>query len=295
MATRREFVKASTAALCVAGMSRLAAAATLKLPVGLQLYSVREMLPKDYAGTLKQIGSLGYKDVEAAGFYEHSPAEVKKAMSDAGLQLVSSHHNNAELHKNFDSILAFHKELGTQYVICSSTGPKNPTPPGEKTPEMTIDDWRWASDEFNKFGEKFSAAGIKFGYHNHVHEFDKIEGGVPFYEMLQRTDPKYVNFELDCGWAKVAGADPVEILRKHPTRIILLHVKDFVKPATASTNPHDFKNTELGRGFIDYGPIFSEAAKAGHVKHIFVEQEGFDVPPMESLKIDADYIHKLEL
>ena len=294
--SRREFIKAGSAAL-VGGAALLHSselyAQTLHLPLAIQLYSVREQLPKDYTGTLKQIAALGYREVEAAGYFGHTAAEVKQAMRDAGLRLVSSHHPSADLHKQFDQILAFNKELGVKYIICSSPTPKEPS--RSKGNELTLDDWRWNADEFNKFGEKVSAAGLKFGYHNHIAEFHKTDGVVPYDVLMSRTDPSKVTMEMDCGWVIVGGGDPIEYLRKYPARVSMLHVKDFKKSSAPFSNTNRPVIAELGQGSIDYRPILQAAAKTGHVRHCFVEQEGFDMPPMQSLKVDADYMRKLGL
>jgi len=296
--SRRSFVKGSTASL-ICGSALLSGrdlyAETLSLPLGLQLYSVRDLLPKDYAGTLKQIGALGYREVESAGYYNHSAAEVKQALNTANLKLVSAHYSSNDLHEKFDEIIAFNKELGVSYIICSFPGFKDPSrlkamKPGDRDHAFNLDDWRWNAEEFNKFGEKVSAAGMKFGYHNHTMEFHKVEGVVPFEELMRLTDPSKVTIEMDCGWVIVGGGNPVEYLKKYPTRISMLHVKDFKRATSSGGRP---VNAELGQGSIDYRPIFEAAAKTGHVKHCFVEQEGFDVPPMESLKIDAEYMRKL--
>jgi len=293
--SRRDFVKTSSAALIGASLlsSTELHAQTLHLPLAIQLYSVRELLPTDYAGTLKKLSALGYHEVEAAGYYNHSVAEVKQAMSDAGLNLVSSHHSAGDLHKQFDQILAFNKDLGVKYIICSSPGKKDPSQ-GNHTP-MTLDDWKWNADELNKFGEKVNAAGLKFGYHNHFPEFHKTDGLVPYDVLMSRTDPSKVVMEMDCGWVIVGGGDPIAYLRKYSTRIAMLHVKDFKKSATPFSETNRPAIAELGQGFIDYAPILQAAAKTGHVKHCFIEQEGFDMPPMESLKVDAEYMRKLGL
>jgi len=294
--TRRDFLKTGSAAL-VYGSALLQGtklyAQTLKLPPAIQLYSVRELLPTDFAGTLKKLSGLGYREVESAGYYNHSAAEVKQALRDAKLNLVSAHYSSDALHKQFDQVLAFNKELGVQYIICSSPARKDPSK-GNSGP-FTLDDWKWNADEFNAFGEKVSAAGMKFGYHNHITEFHTTDGVVPYDELLRLTDPAKVTMELDCGWVTVGGGDPIAYLRKYPTRISMLHVKDFKKSDTPLSKTHHPVPSELGQGTIDYAPIFKEAAKAGHIKHCFVEQEAFDVPPMESLKIDADYMRKLGL
>lgn len=299
--SRRDFVKTGSASL-VYGSTLLQGsklfAATLKVPLALQLYSLREILPKEYAGTLKEISALGYREVESAGYFNHSAAEVKQAMSDAGLKLVSAHYPSDALHKQLDEILAFNKELGVSYIICASPGFKDPSrlknmTAQERMHAFTLDDWRWNAEQFNSFGEKVQAAGMKFGYHNHVMEFHETEGAVPYNELLRLTDPSKVTFEMDCGWVTVGGANPVEYLKKYPKRISMLHVKDFKKADPSAPAGERPAIAELGQGTIDYAPIFAEAAKAGNVKHVFVEQEAFNVPAMESLKIDAEYMRKL--
>jgi sugar phosphate isomerase/epimerase len=296
--SRRDFVKAASAALVYSSVSGQSGAQTLKVPLGLQLYSLREILPKNYDGTLKQIGALGYKEVESAGYYDHSADQVKQAMSAAGLHLVSAHYSSDLLHQQLDELLAFNKALGVSYIICSFPGFKDPArvksiPGNQRSNAFTLEDWRWNAEQFNTIGAKVSAAGLKFGYHNHTMEFRKTDGVVPYDELLRLTDPAHVTMEMDCGWVVVGGGNPIEYLKKYPTRITMLHVKDFkdIKPDSSIVNRPTV--VELGQGSIDYRPIFAQAAKAGHVKHVFVEQEAYTVPPMEGLKIDADYMHKL--
>jgi sugar phosphate isomerase/epimerase len=269
----------------------------LRLPLGLQLYSVRDILPKDYEGTLKQLSAIGYREVEAAGFFGRTPAQVKLAMDQAGLHCVSAHYPMVQLLPKVDETIQFGKDLGLDYIVCASPGLKDAS--GVKAPSradresMTLDDWRWNAEQFNRIGERVHAAGMKFAYHNHTPEF-RSEKGVMFYdELLRSTDPSKVAMELDCGWAIVAGQNPVNLLTRYPTRISMLHVKDF--KMTAATNPSNAPpSTELGRGTIDYRPIF-EAAKKAKIEHAFVEQEEFDIPAMEALKVDADYMRALKV
>ena len=297
--TRRDFVKAASAAAICSGLgSSLLYAQGLKVPLGLQLYSVREQLPKDYEGTLKQVGAIGFREVESAGYYNHSPAQVKQAMHDAGLHLVSAHYGSDDLHAKLDDILAFSKQVGNRYIICSFPGFKDPSrvkglTNKQRIGAFTLEDWRWNAEQFNSIGEKVSAAGMQFGYHNHTMEFHKMDGVVPYDELLRLTDPAHVTMEMDCGWVTVGGGNPIDYLRKYPTRISMLHVKDFKGITAASSIDNVPTIVELGQGTIDYRPIFAAAAKAGGIKHCFVEQEGYNVAPMEGLKIDADYMHKL--
>src|ERR1700685_1004345 len=149
--SRRDFVKAGSASL-IYGSALLqnskSYAKTLHVPLGLQLYSVRELLPKDYDGTLKQIGSIGFREVESAGYYNHSAAQVKQAMGNAGLHLVSAHYGLDDLHQKLDEIIAFNKEAGVSYLICSFPGFKDPSrvknlSDKEKINAFTLEDWRW--------------------------------------------------------------------------------------------------------------------------------------------------------
>jgi sugar phosphate isomerase/epimerase len=295
--TRREFLQSTSAAL-VCGSAFLGGtklhASPFGLPVGLQLYSVRDLLPKDYAGTLKQIAALGYGEVEAAGYFNHSVPEVRTALDAAGLRCPSAHYSYDDLSRDFDKIVDFNKQLGVNYIICSFPGIKDPSRLKDRkfstiVQSFTIDDWRWNAAEFNRMGAKVKAAGMRFGYHNHTMEFRPQNGIVPFDELLRLTDPSLVTIELDCGWVMVGGGDAVDYLKRYPSRISMLHVKDFKKtdkPASVLEPP---PAAVLGTGTADYHPIFAAARKA-NIKHYFVEQEEFDRPPMEALKIDADFM-----
>lgn len=286
--TRRQFLQsgaASIACLSAVMASRPLLASPFGLPLGLQLYSVRDELPKDYAGVLKQVAALGYRDVESAGFFGHSAAEAKQALHVAGLNCVSAHYPWQKLSTDLDALLDFHKQLGTRYIICAFPGHKDPA---DTSRTFSLDDWRWNAKQFNEAGAKVKAAGMHFGYHNHTMEFAAEGGVVPFEELIRLTDPALVTIEMDCGWVVEGGGDPVALLHKYPNRISMLHVKDFqpgVKPPHAA---------QLGHGQIDYRPIFA-AAKKHKIKHYFVEQEQFDIPWQEALKVDADYMKALNV
>jgi len=275
---RRRFLALSAATLAA---TRLARAYPLGLPLGVQLYSVRLALPKDYLGTLKQLGALGYQEVEAAGFYDHPVEEVKAAMQTAGLKCVSAHYPLGQLQPQLDSILTYAKALGLQYIVCSSSRHKDPTAKGP----MTLDDWKWAADQFNQIGAKVQEAGMSFAYHNHTPEFTAIDGTLPWELLAANTDPAKVNFEMDCGWVIVAGQNPIPFLKKYPTRLVMLHVKDFKDNKPPSV--------PLGTGSIDYTPIFA-AAKGASIKHCFVEQEESVGPMIDALAIDAKYMQQFK-
>ena len=290
--SRRAFAKG--AAACAAAMgTRNLWANPLGLPIALQLYSVREFLPKDFAGTLDQLGAMGYRECEAAGFYNHTPSEVKQAMAHAGLHCVSAHYPMQQLQQSLDDILKFGSELGLSYMICSSPMARGPAPTSVKSwvaslESMDQDGWKWNIEQLNRIGALTQKEGIQFGYHNHFIEFHEHDGFMPYDLLLKETDPKLVTLEMDCGWVVIGGHRPQEYLTRYPERYSMLHVKEFKlegwKPGTEPVS------TELGRGSIDYAKIFA-AAKKAPIKHIFVEQEQFpDMPGMEAMKVDADWL-----
>ncbi len=290
--SRRSFVK--TAAACAAMLRAGSALANpLGLPIGLQLYSVRDRLPKDYLGTLRQLAAIGYQEVEGAGFFGRSAADVKQAMDQAGLRCVSAHYSMAQLKQQLDETIQFGHDLGLQYIVCSS--PSSPHPDQargknweESIKSMSQSDWKWNADQLNQIGEKMKAAGIQCGYHNHYLEFYKHDGFMGYDVLLHSTDPKLVTMEMDCGWVVIGGQRPEDYLRRYPNRFSMLHAKQFKlqswKPGTEPIS------TEMGTGSIDYKSIFT-AAKHASIRHIFIEQEQYpDMPEMEALKADADWM-----
>jgi sugar phosphate isomerase/epimerase len=300
--SRRNVLKTAAASVAGAALWNSAPwlmANPLDLPIGLQLYSVRDQLPKDYEGTLRQLNAIGYREVEAAGFFNRSASDVKHAMDQAGLRCVSAHYPMGQLGPHVDEVIQFGKDLGLEYIICSSPGVPDSSPAksgsfGSKMAAMTLEDWRWNAEQFNHIGERVNAAGIRFGYHNHTEEFRVKQGVVVYDELLRLTDPAKVTMEMDCGWVVVGGKDPADYLTRYPTRISMLHIKDFKLDAAHTSESDAPPSAELGRGSIDYHRIF-EAAKKGNIKHAFVEQEQFDMAPMDALKIDADYMKALKV
>lgn len=282
--SRRSFLMASgaVAASTCAEAAHLQGRA-LKLPVGLQLYSVRKLLAEDFDGTLRKVKGAGYAEVEAAGYYGRTAKEFRHAMDAAGLRCTSTHHPLDQLHARLDELIEYGHALGLDYIV-------SPTPmhrdPAAKGP-LTLDDYRWSAGELNRIGEKVKAAGMIFGYHNHDAEFGS-EGGVVFYDELMRlTDPALVVLEMDCGWVFAAGRDPVEYLRKAPERFPLLHVKDMARGADGKIH-----SPLMGRGAMDYRSILRAATG---LKRYYIEQEDFDIDPIEAIRLDAEYMRKLKL
>ena len=284
--SRRSFLKTAgvtIAASCV-GARRLSAKGT-KLPMGIELYSVREQMAKDLEGTLAKVRAAGYEVAESAGFVNHTAAEYRKAVDNAGLKLISGHYTLSLLRTQLDKIIEDAHTAGMQYIVNSSSGGQHRKPSSER--ELSLDDWRWVADEMNKIGEKTKAAGIKLGMHNHTPEFATLDGVLVYDELLKLTNPELVAFQMDCGWVFASGHDPVQFLKKTPKRFPLLHVKDMVMQPDGKE-----KITVLGKGSIDYGPILKAATAA---KYFYVEQEEYDMEVFEELRLDAEYMRHLQV
>ena len=300
--SRRQFLVAGAASAVTAtylsgGLSELQAS-PLGLPVGLQLYTVKEDLAKDFNGTLQQVAAAGYKEVEAAGFYDRKAADFKHSIEAVGLRLPGAHYSLQSLLEGLDEKIAFAHDLGLQYLICSFPFVADPSRLQRQKDlftavnGLTPDDWKWNADQFNRIGALTRKAGIQFGYHNHFMEFREYNGTVLYDSLLSWTDPQLVKMELDCGWVASTGKDPAAYIAKYPDRIELLHIKD-MKPAP-SLKGEDAHSTELGRGTIDWKKVF-DAAKHASIKHYFVEQEQpfTDMPALEAIKVNYDYLSKL--
>jgi len=284
--SRRTFLKATgavAAAACV-GVDSLTAK-TLDLPLGLELYSVRDMLAKDFEGTLAKVRAAGYTVMEAAGYYNRSAADFRKAMDNAGMRCVSTHHALNVLETELDKWIEYGHTLGLEYIVCSSSGGMHRDPAAKGGP--TLDDWRWIAGEFNRIGEKVKAAGMTFGVHNHTPELAVIDGVLVYDELLKLTDPKLVIFEMDAGWVLASGHSPIDYLTKTPERFKLMHVKDMIKQPDGKE-----LMTVLGKGSLDYGPILHAATQ---LQYYFVEQEAFEMEPIEELRLNAEYMRKLNV
>lgn len=284
--SRRTFLQATgavVAAACTA--SQRIAAAPLSMPIGLQLYSVRDLLPKDFDGTLRQLKEAGYSVVEAAGFFGKSAKDFRTAMDQAGLRCISSHHGLAELKSQLDQWIDYGHTLGLEYIVSSEAGGVHRDHKAKG--ELTLDDWHWVADELNRIGEKLKSAGMTLGVHNHIPEFAVLDGVVVYDELLRLTDPKFVVFEMDAGWVTASGFDPVKYLSKTPERFPLMHVKDMAREANGK-----YHSVVMGTGVADYRRILRAATG---LKHYFIEQEEFAGNPMQEIREDAEYMRKLDV
>lgn len=297
--TRRGFLEGSSLALLAAmtgarsyadskGMGPLGRA------IGLQLYTVREEAGRDLLGTLKQLQTIGYREVETAGFYGKSGKELRKILADHGMTAPSAHSSMGELQKGMQKIVDGAAEVGAKYLICAF-----PSQPADKpaykdiAKEITLDDWKWNAEQLNKLGELAKKAGLQAGYHNHNMEFRSYNGVVAFDELLKQTDPKLITIELDLAWVVTAGLDPVKYLKQYPERISLLHVKDVWKGATTTVTEINKQTIEVGRGQIDWKRVFA-ACDPKHLKHYFVEQENFTGSTIDAVRTSFEYLSTLK-
>ncbi|WP_416866886.1 MAG: sugar phosphate isomerase/epimerase family protein [Imperialibacter sp.] len=248
---------------------------------GIQLYSVRDVIPADPKGTMKQLAGFGYKQFEGyegpqGMFWGMSHTEFKAYMDEIGVSFISSHCN---VNENFEEKCAQAAEIGMKHLIAPWIGP-----------QKTMDEWKVVADKFNAWGETAKKAGIRFAYHNHGYTFEALEGQMPQDFLIENTDPAVVDFQMDIFWVVTPGADPIAYFEKYPGRWVSCHIKDREKDAPAGEGD---ASCIVGTGSIDYAKVLS-AAKASGVKYYVVEQEKYaNSTPMDSAKADAEYVSKL--
>ena len=288
MQNRREFLK--RASLMLAGgmvMPQLltscagkASASESSKYIGLQLYSLRDLVKEEgIHKVLETASKMGYKNLETASYdngkiYGLAPAEFKKMVNDLGMKCTSAHlgqaftkEKEAEVMSWWDQAIDAHNELGVKYMV----QPWMPV-----TDQTTLDDLKMYCDYFNEIGKRCQQNGMKFGYHNHAHEFQKVENQAVMLDyMIENTNPEYVFFQMDVYWIVRGQHSPVDYFNKYPGRFTVLHIKD---------------DKEIGdSGMVGFDAIFRNAKVAG-VKHIVAEIEGYSCPVEESVKKSLDYL-----
>lgn len=243
--------------------------------IGVQLYTARRDLARDFEGTLKTIADIGYDELEFAGYHGKSPTEVRAIITRLGLAAPSSHVPIEAFRSDVDKVIAEAKEVGHSYLIVPWLDPSQ---------RRTLDDYRRLTEDLNRFGEKVKAAGMQLGYHNHDFELAALEGSVPLDLLIERTDPKLVVMELDLYWVTKGGADPLTYFSRYPGRTQLVHVKD-------SAGAPEHRQVDVGAGTINFAAIFARREQAG-IRHAFVEQ---DDPANALAMLRASYEHLARL
>ncbi|WP_242923222.1 sugar phosphate isomerase/epimerase family protein [Pontibacter liquoris] len=266
-----------------------------KLAVGLQLYTVRELMDQDVRGTLQKIATIGYKNLESAAgksghYYGMKPREFAAMAEDMGMKLRSSHvlpgnqlpqeaplpPEFLTLNNGLQQLVDMAAESGQDYLTCAFMFPSE---------RKSIDQYKRAIELFNRAGEACKKAGLKFAYHNHDFEFETLEGQHPYDLILAETDKDLVGMELDLYWATKSGNDPVALFEQHPGRFPMWHVKDM-----DNTDKKFF--TEVGNGTIDFKRIFDKADVAG-MKYYFVEQDQTPGNPLISITTSYNNLVKV--
>jgi len=299
MITRRRFLEGSSLAALAAmsgarGFASNAGTGPLGMPIGLQLYTVRDVAAKDLAGTLAKLQVIGYREVETAGFYGKSGQEMRKILADHGMTAPSAHSSMGDIQKNMQKLVDGAAEVGAKYFVCAFPAlPGNKPASASIAKDITLDDWKWNAEQLNKLGEVAKKAGLQAGYHNHNMEFRTFNGVTAFDHLLKLTDPKLVTIELDLAWVVTAGLDPVKYIKQHADRISLLHVKDVRKDAVISVDEIKAQTLEIGRGQIDWPSMFA-ACDPKRLKHYFVEQENFTGPTVDAVRASFEYLSTLK-
>ena len=287
---RRTFIGTSIATAVVASRPAWAADAHQIDRVGLQLYTVRDLMKKDFEGTIAKVAQTGYKEVEFAGYFGKSPQETRKILDANNLVSPSEHVAYDVVEKKWPQTLEAAHTIGQTFVVC---------PWIDVSLRKEASTWKRAVELFNRAGEASQKAGIQFAYHNHAFEFEPSPalGGKLIYDfLLAETDPKLVKMEMDLCWITVGGHDPLEYFNRYPGRFPLVHVKDWSTKGPAGNDYGGATGAKSkpghiadpGQGEVDFKRIFAASDKAG-IQHYFVEN---DEPksPFDDLKISYDYV-----
>jgi len=255
--------------------------------IGMQLYTVRAEMAKDFDGTLAQVAALGFREVEFAGYFDRTPQQVRAVLDRNGLTSPSTHIDLAGISTRLPQIIEASRTIGHKYVVM---------PWLDDATRAQPDIWQRVSDTLNRAGETARASGIQMGYHNHHFEFVPMPSGkLPLDLMLEQCDPKLVAFELDLAWISAAGQDPLAYFAKYPGRFPMVHVKGLKKkPAQGASTPIDQvlpDIADVGGDTIDWARIFARSEQAG-IAHYYVEH---DVPAsaFDSLKNSISYLQTL--
>ncbi len=245
--------------------------------IGLQLYSVRSEMERDFAGTLARVASIGYREVEFAGYFDRRPEEVKGILDRHGLAAPSAHVPIEVVRRNWAGALDVANAIGHRYVVV-------PWLPEED--RGALDAYKRVADEFNRLGAEAKRAGIRFAYHNHDFEFAPLDGRIPYDVLLTETDPADVAFQLDLLWIIKGGHDPLTYFARYPGRFEMVHLKD-------STGSPEYRQVDIGRGTIDFRRILARQEQAG-IRHAFVEHDE-PADPLGFARASYDFLERLEL
>jgi sugar phosphate isomerase/epimerase len=269
--SRRDFIKI-TAAGTVGTLLLARCAKPAKPLIGLQLYTVRDAMAADVPGTLKLVSEIGYDFVELADysngkFYNYSPEDFLKLVSDLGMKIISSHTQVEGAGITLDNAKKMaedHAKIGVKYCV---------QPWIVEEMRTSVESYQRMAANWNKIGEVMKESGIRFGYHNHNFEFGTVEGKVPYFDiMLTELDKELVTMELDMFWASKAGHNPVDLINKYPGRFKLFHLKDMYTKQEPFFDVIKDDIAPVGEGVIDFKAILAVKDVAG-MEYMIVEQD----------------------
>ncbi|CAN5475582.1 sugar phosphate isomerase/epimerase [soil metagenome] len=249
-----------------------------KLPVGAQLYTVRELIKTDFAGTIRAIAKIGYAGVEIGRFpSDAAQRDAKKLFDELGLAICAAHISVEDLENDLPRVVAEQRDLGNKNIVLSWIA---------EARRKSADDWRAFAGTCNVIGAALKKSDIRFAFHNHSFEFQKFDGHTGMEIFLQHTDPAIVLLEPDVYWLQHGGEDPVKFIEANRARIHLMHLKDMAAGAERRFAP-------VGTGVLDFKSILRAGQAAGALWGIVEQDQCYDTPPLEAMKVSFDNLNKL--
>ncbi|MFD0712180.1 sugar phosphate isomerase/epimerase family protein [Paenibacillus sp. GCM10027626] len=246
--------------------------------IGLQLYTLRDQTEKDFLGTIRKVAEMGYQAVEFAGYFDTPASELKALLEELGLEAPSAHvglnFNEPErIEADLAKQIEYAKEIGLQYIV---------TPWAPLPEEPTMEDVKHLAGILEAAGKQVTAAGLKYGYHNHAFEFKLVEGKPVMDHLLELVPAEYLIAEFDLGWVHMGGQNPVDYVKRYAGRTPLAHFKDFGDGT---------RDTEVGKGVVNLKDVLAIAEQSG-IQYFIVEQEEFASSSLESAKISLEFFRE---
>ena len=272
---RRDVVRLLASAWPAAGLWRRWRDTAHLGTLGLELYTVRTLMQRDVEGTLAAVAAIGIREVEFAGYFDRTPAALRRTLQDLGLSSPSAHVPLEPDATSWARVLDAANGVGHRYVVI---------PEMDGRWRRTLDDWRRACELLGRAAEQARAAGLAFAYHNHDVEFQALQGRIPYDVLLETTDPELVRCQLDLYWIRKGGQNPLPYFRRWPGRFPMVHVKDMTP---------DGRMADVGAGAIDWGAIFAHRAEAG-IEHYFIEHDE-PADPLASVRASYHYLSRLDV
>lgn len=247
----------------------------MTIPIGLQLYTIKDETAKDFLGTVRKVGEIGYDGVEFAGYFGASAADLKKTLMESNLRVAGTHLNTTILRNELAANIDYCKTIDCPTILC----------PSFRVEERTADFFKGMADFFNEVAQTCKTNDLGFAYHIHGHEFIDFDGKSGMDILFENTDSSLVFYELDTYWVEKAGVDALSLFKAYANRCSFIHFKDMKDRV-------DWHDTEIGDGMIDVAGIIAASGDSA-VEWYVVEQEAFDMPPMESIAVSLKNLRRM--